>query len=70
MRWFYRISIAIVLIVFLLYMNYTINTLEYLIDLQLEHKQSILDLSNLFHNKKIDNDAMLEIIKLITKTER
>jgi hypothetical protein len=65
MRWFYRISIAIVLIVFLLYMNYTINTLEYLIDLQLEHKQSILDLSNLFHSKKIDSDTMLELIKLI-----
>ena len=70
MKWFYRISIAIVLVVFLLYISYTISTLEYLIDLQLEHKQSILDLSNLFHNKKIDSDAMLEIIKLITKTER
>ena len=70
MKWFYKISISIVLIIFLIYMNHTISTLEYLIGLQLEHKQSILDLSNLFHNRKIDSDAMLEIIKLITKTER
>jgi hypothetical protein len=70
MKWFYRISISIVLIIFLIYMNYTISTLEHLIGLQLEHKQSMLDLSNLFHNQKIDSDAMSEIIKLITKTER
>ena len=70
MKWFYRVSISIVLIIFLIYMNYTISTLEHLIGLQLEHKQSMLDLSNLFHNQKIDSDAMSEIIKLITKTER
>ena len=65
MKWFYRISITIVLIIFFMYMNYTITTLEYIIELQLNHEQSILDLSKLFHNKKIDSDTMLELIKLI-----
>ncbi len=65
MRWFYRISITIVLIIFFMYMNYTITTLEHIIELQSNHQQSILDLSKLFHNKKIDSDTMLELIKLI-----
>ena len=65
MKWFYRISITIVLIIFFMYMNYTITTLEYIIELQSNHEQSILNLSELFHNKKIDSDTMLEVIKII-----